>query len=287
MPGRPPVIVADSTISLPAGILRGLSLLVVPLEIHHQGQVYHDSVDITPTEFYRLQAAESPLPTTSAPAPGAFLNAFEQAAAATDEVVCITLSATLSAVHGSALAAQREAAATLPGLRIHVVDSRTAGTAEGLIALDAARHAASGGSTAEVLATIERRIADVWLLGYLESLHYLWRGGRIPRLAMWAGRLLDLKPILQLSAGSIGAVERPRTRRRAMDRLVALSSERLGGRPSRAAVIHADAPEQAAELAERIEREIAPVELFSSELTPVIGSHTGPGLVGCALHPVD
>jgi DegV family protein with EDD domain len=124
-------------------------------------------------------------------------------------------------------------------------------------------------------------------MAYLETLYYVWRGGRVPRVAMWMGNLLKIKPVLELSEGHIGMVERPRTTRLAIDRLIARARERIGGGSARVAVIHAGAPEPAAAMEERIREELAPVELFISELAPVIGAHTGPGLVGCAFHPID
>ncbi len=282
-----PAIVTDSNASLPPDLVRDLPLSVVPMEIHHDGLVYADGIDLSPSEFYRLLETTPTLATTSPPQPGAFLRAFRDASATTSEVVCLTLSAELSATHAAALRAREEARKELPELRVTVVDTRTAGTAQGLVALAAARHAAAGGSADDVLRTVHRRMGDVCLYGYLESLRYLWRSGRVPRVLMWMGELLDVKPVLQLVDGKIGMVERPRTSRKAMDRLVALAAARLAGRPGRVAVMHAAAPDPAHELAERLQAALRPVELFVTEFTPVIGAHTGPGLVGCALHPAD
>ena len=287
MPGKPPAVVADSTISLPSSLIHNLPLLVVPFEVHHQGQVYTDGVDLTPTEFYALLRDADTLPTTSAPQPGAFLAAFEQAAQYSDQIICLTLSAALSAAHQAALVAKEEAAAALPGVEIHVIDSRIAGPAEGLVALDAARRSLAGASTGAVLASVGRQLDQVQLIAYMETLYYVWKGGRVPRVAMWLGRLLRVKPILQFSGGRISMLERPRTQPRAMARLVTLVQQRLEGRPARVAVMHANAPEQAEELASRIQKAVNPVELLITEFTPVIGAHTGPGLVGCAFHPVE
>ena len=285
MTGHHPAIVADSTISLPADLLRDLPILVAPFEIHHGDRIYLDGIDLQPAEFYDLQRHSSPLPTTSAPRPGAFLAAFQQAAKQSDEIICLTLSKDLSATYSSALVATEEASREMPGVRVHVVDTRTAGPAEGLVALQAARQAVAGASTETVLATVHEQMNATHLMAYLETLYWVWRSGRVPRVALWLGSLLDVKPILQLSRGLIRMLERPRTRRRAMDRLEQLVSQRLGDAPARVAVVHADAPEQAQELAERIRLAVAPVEQFVTELTPVIGAHTGPGLVGCAFSP--
>ena len=282
MTGRHPAIVVDSTISLPAGLLQDLPIFTAPCEIHHAGRVYSDGIDLGPAEFYDLQRGPGPSPTTSAPQPGAFLAAFQQAARQSDQIICLTISSDLSSTYSSALAAAEEAGGKMPGVQVHVVDSRTAGPAEGLIALEAARQAAAGGSTEEVLADIRRQTGATHLMAYMETLYWVWRSGRVPRVALWLGNLLDVKPILQLSDGRIQMLDRPRTRRRAMDRLEQMVGQRLDGAPGRVAVTHAAAPEQAQELAERIRRSVAVAEMFVTELTPVIGAHTGPGLVGCA-----
>ena len=280
-------VVSDSNVSLPADITRGLPLFLAPLEVRIGGSVYADGVDIAPAEFYALLKSSAEIPTTAAPSPGAFLDAIRRAGESADEVVCLTLSTELSAAHNAAAEAIRLAEAQLPHLRVSLVDSRSAGAAQGLIALDAARLAASGASTSDVLARMEQRIGETHFLGYLNTLYYLWRSGRVPRLFMWMGGLLNLKPILQLSAGRIGMVERPRTEAKALARLTTIAAERAAGRPTRVAVMHAMEPEKATMLAEQLQSRLHIEELFITEFTPAIGAHTGPGLVGCAFHPVE
>ena len=280
-------VVSDSNVSLPADITRGLPLFFAPLEVRVGGRVYADGVDIAPAEFYELLRTSAELPTTAAPSPGAFLDAIRQAGGVADEVICITLSTELSAAHSAAEEAVRLAGTQLPHLRVSLVDSRSAGAAQGLIALDAARLAASGASASDVLARTEQRVGDTHFIGYLNTLYYLWRGGRVPRLFMWMGSVLNLKPVLQLSAGRIGMVERPRTEAKALARLTAIAAERTGGRPTRAAVMHAAEPGKAEMLAEQLQARLQIKELFITEFTPAIGAHTGPGLVGCAFHTLD
>ena len=287
MPGGPIAIVADSTTSLPTTLVDGLPLYIVPFEIHHGQDVYYDGRDITPGDFYALQAQGEPLPTTSSPRAGAFLEAYREAAAHADTIVCLTLSSELSAAYQTALVAQEAAKQEMPNASVSVVDSRMAGTAEGLIALEAARAAANGASLDDVMEVVRRRIEDAWFVGYFDTLYYLWRGGRLPRAGWWIGNLLNFKPVLELSAGRIGAIERPRSKARATERVAALVGERLEGRDARIAVAHSNAPADTAAMAERLERDLSPAELFVTDFTPVIGAHTGPGLVGCALHPLD
>ena len=281
-----PAIVSDSNVSLPEGLAGGLPLFLAPLEVRIGAGVYTDGVDITPTRFYQL-IAQGENATTSAPTPGAFLRAFEQAGEVSNEVICITLSAALSAAYRSAAEAVELARSTLPDLHVVLIDSHSAAAAQGLIALDAVRAAAAGASRDEIIARVDRRIADTVLFGYLGSMRHLWRSGRIPLPLMWMGAVLNVKPLLRLENDAIGMVERPRSEAKARRRLVALAQDRLAGRPGRVAVLHADAPEQAGLLAEAIRSAVATRELFIAELTPAIGAHTGPGLVACALHPAD
>ena len=276
-------IVTDSNVSLPARILAGLPLFVVPLEIHHGGRVYKDGIDISPSEFYEIQRAAKVLPTTSAPQPRACVEAFTRAAETSNEIICLTLSSQLSATYATAIAAREEVRETLRGVRVEVIDSRCAGVAQGLVALAAARMARDGASAESLLLNISHWQSTVHLYGYLQSLYYVWRGGRVPRALMWMGNLLNVKPILQLSEGNISMVQRPRTERRAMDRIVALATQASAGQNTQIAVMHAAALEQAEVLAWRLKSEIAPAELFITEFTPVIGAHTGPGLVGCSI----
>ncbi len=286
-----PLIVTDSNASLPSELVRDLPLLIVPMEVHAGGHTYRDGVDLTAQDLYAMLRAGE-FATTSPPLPSAYLEAFREASKTAEgpgparEIVCLTPSAKLSAAHKAAILGADAARVEGLDLDVRIIDTHTAGSAQGLVALAAAR-AAAGGSKADAIEAVHRRVADVGMYGYLDSLRYLWRGGRVPRIAMWLGALLDVKPILSLTDGNIGLVQRPRTRRRAMDRLVGLAAAHLGGASGRIAVMHADAPERAEELAERLRAELEPVELFVTEFTPVIGAHVGPGLVGCALHPAD
>ena len=286
-----PLIITDSNASLPRELVRGLPLLIVPMEVHSGGRTYRDGVDLTPQDLYAmLRAGERA--TTSPPLPSAYLEAFREAVETAGspgparEIVCLTPSAELTAAHKAAILGADAARTEGLDLDVRIIDTHTAGSAQGLVALAAAR-AAAGGSKADAIEAVRRRVADVGMYGYLDSLRHLWRGGRVPRISMWLGELLDVKPILSLADGNIGLVERPRTRRRAMDRLVDLATAHLAGARGRIAVMHADAPDRAEELAERLRAELDPEELFVTEFTPVIDAHVGPGLVGCALHPVD
>ena len=243
-------IVTDSNASLPPDLVRDLPLYVVPMQIRHEGRVYQDGVDIAPDAFYALQANSPTPPTTSAPQPGAFIDAFHRAAEHADEIVCLTLSARLSATYNSARAAAHEAAGALGSTRVEVVDTQAAAAAQGLVVLAAARAAAKCADADDILGRVPAWIASVELFGCLATLEYVWRSGRVPRVLMWMGNALGVRPVLRLTNGTIGMVERPRSERKALDRVALLAERSAEGAPARVAVIHAAAPERAAELAQ-------------------------------------
>lgn len=150
--------------------------------------------------------------------------------------------------------------------------------------LEAARQALQGANIAQLEQLLNLRIPTVQFLGCMDTLYYVWKSGRVPKVAMWMGNLLQFKPILKLSAGKIAMLERPRSRTKGIDRIVSLVQDQIKDKPARVAVIHANAPDSAAEMASLFQKRPTILELFISELTPVIGTHVGPGLIGCAFH---
>jgi DegV family protein with EDD domain len=163
-----------------------------------------------------------------------------------------------------------------------VLESGTAAGGEALVALEAWRAAQSGKSLDEVVAAAREVISRVRLLAYLDTLYYLWKGGRVPGIAHLATSLLKLKPLFELREGEVRNLARPRTRRHAATRLLKLMKERVEGDEVHVTVIHADAADEAERLRQEVSRAFTCEELFISEFTPVMGTHTGPGALGIA-----
>ncbi|MFN3973874.1 MAG: DegV family protein [Dehalococcoidia bacterium] len=288
MPGSPKVVVvADSTISLPHSLLERWGVITVPLELTINGQVYRDGVDITAEDLYRMMPTLPEPPKTSAPRPGAFLQAFQQASRRAPTVLCLTLASRLSATYYTALAAAELARESLPHLRIQVLDTQTAGGGEALVALAAAELAWCGSPLEAVASQAQRVAQQVHFLGVLETLYYLWKGGRVPKVALWATNLLSIKPILDIHHGEVHLVERPRTKARAMERILGLIEERVGKGPLRVNIMHANAPDEAQTLLGHIEERFTCRQVLVTVFTPVIGAHTGPGLLGVAFYKDD
>jgi DegV family protein with EDD domain len=280
-------IVTDSTACIPPHLVDDLRIEVVPVHLILAGRTYVDSVTADTAEFYDLLRASDEQPTTAAPSPGMFLEAVRRAASAGDDVLCITVSKQFSAMYDSAREALRAAAGESPEIRASLLDSRNAAMAQGFVVLEAARAAAAGAPLDDALARAEAAIPRVTLLAMLDTLAYLARGGRVPRVAAWATELLQLKPIVRFGAGGIRLVARTRTRARALDRLVELLATACAGRRVRLAVHHADAAADAAYVLERARATVDVSEAYLTEFTQVMGVHTGPGLVGFAFLPED
>ena len=153
---------------------------------------------------------------------------------------------------------------------------------KGLIALEATRAARQGKGLHEVKSAVQNVMTRVRLLAFVDTLYYLWKGGRVPGIAHVGTSLLRIKPLFELAQGQVRSVARPRTHRRAMRRLLELVRDGAKPSPMHVTVMHADAAGAAEELRQQIEAEFPCEELFISEFSPVMGAHTGPGLVGVA-----
>ena len=277
-------MVVDSSSCLPRGLLEECQIYVVPHELIVGDRSLRDGIDIEPAEFYRLLQQNDTVPTTSSPQPATWLETFRSAGAAAEGVLCITLASDFSATYSSATTAARMAQAELPDCHVEVVDSKAAAGAEGLIALEAAREAMMGSDMERVKSRVQALIPRVNLLAFLDTLYYLRRSGRVPRVVAWAGSLLGIKPLTELSLGEARVIDKPRTRARATERLLSVAKDRVQDRPVHVNVMHAHAAEDAEDLRRRVELGFNCLELFISEFTPVMGAHLGPGLLGLAFY---
>ena len=276
-------LVVDSAACLPEEMAARPFVHVVPMRLIFGERDYLDGRDITTTEFYRLLRASEVLPTTSAPSPDAFLSAFHEAAREADSIVCLTVSSSFGGSNNAAQAAVVEARGTLPNVPVTLIDSGSAAGGEALVATAAIRAIEDDVSHEEVVSAIRAVAPKVTLFAFVDTLFYLWKGGRVPRIAHAGASLLQVKPLLEMSSGEIRTIGRPRTRRRATRRLIEATAARTEyERPIHLSVIHADAEDDANELLRELRNELNCAEAFVSEFSPVMGAHTGPGLLGVA-----
>lgn len=269
-------IVTDSAANVPEDLARALAIEIVPMYLKFGETLYRDGLDLRPRDFYaRLAAGETA--SSSAPSPGDFLAAFEATGSA--EVVCVTVAGSMSgANHEAVMAAERFAG------RVEVVDSLSASMAEGFVGLAAARAAAAGTPLEEVAARARAVAAAVRLYATVNTFEFLRRSGRVTKLQAYAATMLDIKPVFAFRGGEPAPVARPRSRRRALERVVEATLAEAGDRPIHLAALHAEAEAEARAVADRVLAGADVVERVIVEVTPVIGAHTGPGLVGTAFY---
>jgi len=274
-------IVTDTTACLPKELIEEYGIKIVPMSLILEDRVYQDEVDITPSEVYRLLEQEDKIFHTSAPSPGVYLEAFRELSQRAESIVCITMPLELTMAYQSATQAKEE----LPHTRIEVIDCRSAAGALGLVTLAAARAAAAGQSLDEVIKVIKDVIPKVHMIGLVDTLVYLAKGGRIPKVAAWAGNVLKVKPILTLSQGRPAPISAVRTKSRGLERLLEIIQHRTGANsPLHVIVLHANVLEEAESLKQRITSEFKCAEIYVKDFTPVMGVHTGPGLLGVAFY---
>jgi DegV family protein with EDD domain len=278
-------IVADSSACLPPELIEAHRIALVPLGLTIDGELFEDG-SLSNRELFQRLAASRGGAQTASPSPGAFLEAFarERDGGATS-VLCLTLSSRYSGTYGSALAAADLAQDKLPGLNVRVVDTGGLAMAHGFAVLGAARVAEASGCLDQA-AEAARRIGHAGqLLGALDTLRYLVKGGRVPWVVGWAASLLRIKPVLAFEDGSAKSIARPRTWAAAREQMLRrMSAETPGDGALHVAVMHVDAPDRAKELAGDVQARFHPVELLVSEFTSVMAAHTGPGFVGLAYY---
>jgi DegV family protein with EDD domain len=264
--------VTDSTADVLPEWRERYGIEVVPLSVIFDNRSYRDRVDLGDDEFFARLKVASRLPKTAAPAPGEFAAVYERLSHECDGVVSIHLGGNLSGTVESA----RLGASALEGFPVHVVDSESLTICVGFLC----RLAAQAPTLEEALVRVQERVPRLRILALLDTLRYLEMGGRINRAQAMIGSVLDLKPIMGVSQGRITALDRVRTRRKALARLVDLFRQDLPA--EQVAVMHAQAPEEAEDLRARVGAELEGVEVVTSQIGPVLGTHIGPGAVGIA-----
>lgn len=264
-------------------MVRQYQLRILPINLYLGDKVYREWIDITPTEAYEQFLKDPKYFRTSAPSPGDCLEVYRELSKQTKDVLCITVSSKLSMVYESALVAREQAKTELPGMTIEVLDSHMATAAEGFIALAGARAAEEGKSLTEVVKAVEEMKDKVGLVALLDTMRYVYRSGRIPKVAARAGSILNLKPIFTVS-GVVHFVGMTMSKERGIERLLKKMRDKVGPRPAHVAVMHAYALDEAEKLKERISSEFSCAELWLSEFSPVMGYACGTGTLGVAFY---
>ena len=275
-------IVTDSDASLPAEIAARYGIQQVPITVHFGQESFATGIDIDDAQLFARVDREGQLPTTSAPSPGAFANAFQAAFDdGAEEIVCFCVSGQVSATYSAALAARD----LYPERPIGVVDTTSLTMGQGFIVLAAAEAAAAGADSQQIIEKALQVRDRTHLYASLSTLKYLALSGRIGHLAAGMANLLNIKPILTLRDGKLDLLERVRTQKKAWRRVIALTAMAAGEQPiERMAIVHANALEEAARFRQQCCASLrCPEEILMAELTAGLSVHAGAGMVGVAI----
>lgn len=275
-------IVTDSTAYLPEATVRQHDIRVVPLYVHFGEKAFREGVELSNQEFYTRLKEAPELPTTSQPSAGEFHQVFKELLDAGHEIVTLTISSKLNGTWNSAMAAK----GMLPEADITVIDSLSTSVGLHLMVETAVEAASAGATRQEIVEKVEAIKQRLQIFFVVDTLEYLAKGGRIGNAKAFLGTLLKVKPILVLQDGAIEPLEQVRSKRKAQARMLDLVGEYVDNRgpQARTAVTNALVPDEAEALKKEIVERLGCREPVMGELGPVIGTHTGPGVVGVAVY---
>lgn len=274
-------IISDTDTSLPKSSLDKYGIRQVSITIHFGEEILKANVDITDEQLIERVNQEGKLPTTAAPSPGDFSEAYQEAFdEGADEIICLTVSAEVSATYQAALAAKD----LHPGKEITVVDTKSISMGQGFMVLKAAEMARDGKSREEILAAVENVRDRTHLFAALETLKFMAMSGRVGHLTAEMANIFNIKPILTIKDGKLDLLEKVRTRKKAWSRVLELTASGLGsGEIENIYIFHVAAKQEAQEFEKLLQETIpCPEVIHIAEFTPGLSVHTGAGLVGVA-----
>lgn len=274
-------IISDTDTSLPQSTLDEFGIRQVSITIHFGEEILKACSDITDEELVERVNRDKVLPTTAAPSPGDFAEAYQDAFDhGADEIICLTVSGDVSATYQAAIAAKD----LYPEQKITVVDTKSISMGQGFMVLKAAELAKQGKGKEEILAAVENVRDRSHLFAALETLKFMAMSGRVGHLTAEMANVLSIKPILTIKDGKLDLLEKVRTKKKAWSRVVDLSVEALSdGEIENIFILHVAATQQAQEFEKLLRAAMpCPENIPMTELTPGLSVHTGGGLVGVA-----
>lgn len=272
-------IVTDTTVWLPRDVFEEHSIVNVPQYVIFGEESLRDYIDISPTEFYRRQAASIELPKTSAPTVGDFLSVYRHLLGQYPGATILSIHPS-SAVSGTVRSAL-PAAAEFKDADIRIFDTRSISVGLGLMVHEAARMVQSGATADDIMKRLEVMRDKTQVFFLVDTLDYLAKGGRIGRAAHLIGSLLDIKPLLTLRDGVVGDYAKYRTHKRALAAMVEMAIQECQGKAGlQLGIIHGMREEEAQEMANQLLAVLDPEVYLFGEAGPAIGVHAGPGVLG-------
>ena len=277
-------VVTDSVAQVPDADAERLGIPVVPFVVQIENEKFLDGIDLTPRLLYQRMREEKIVPTTSAPSPADYLNVFRSHLnKGIKAIIHLCLSSKLSSAYNNACEAAKRACEEFPERSVEVIDTLLAGIPQGFIVMAAAERARKGEPFSEILQYVKKTIRQCGLAATPETLEYLARGGRIGKAAFLLGSMIQIKPILTLEDGVVSPIRNVRTGKRALETIIDYVAKKLQGHKNfKIAILEAGDAERALVMMDLVIKKLNPVTIIHTEFTPVMGVHTGPGLVGLA-----
>jgi len=271
-------IMSDSTCDLSSELIEKHGIVIVPLYVVFEEKAYKDGIEMSTEELYKKVEELDTLPKTSAPSPADFQNIFRQYIEKGEDIVYIGLSSEMSSTMQNAMIAAQE----FPEGRIELVDSRNLSTGIGLLVVKAAEYAEQGMSASEIAARVRELVPRVRTRFIINTLDYLYKGGRCNALESFIGNLFKIKPVVTVKDGKMILEEKIRGKweKARSNMLENALSDKGNMLDDRIFVTHSMAPKDAALLRESLLKEIPEAEILMTDAGCVISSHCGAGTVG-------
>lgn len=275
-------IVTDSSAYLPNIFIAEHNIHVIPLRIHWEDSTLLDGIDINPSQFYDRLEKSATIPTTSQPSAGDFEEIFKKLSAHYDSIIVILISSGISGTVQSAEIALK----TFSEIPVEIVDSHSTSAGLGMIVKAVAQAVSEGKTLQEIKLLADGIVKRLNLFFVVDTLEYLHRGGRIGGASRFLGTALNIKPVLYFDKdGKIDGLERVRTKNKALKRLIELTVENTGDKQAVINLIQANAQNEAEQFRNEVLGYFPGNQIDIYELSPVIGTHVGPGTIGIASYP--
>ncbi len=272
-------VITDSSADLAPESAAALGITVLPINIHFGNKTYRDGLDINAEEFFDRLTRNTVFPTTTPPASSLFEDTFAELMKQTDQIVAIHVSSKLSQTWARA---QRAASPLLGRAKIHVIDSQLVSVGLGMLVTAAAQAAESGANVDEVVRLVRGMIPRIYIAFFSDTLEYLERGGRIRKAQAILGGMLNIKPLLILEDGDIVALEKVRTRAKAVEKLVEFIIEFT--HIERMVILHSTTSDDVNLLIEQLNLALPNLDMRVELYGPSLGTHLGPGALGVVVY---
>lgn len=276
-------LITDSTCDLPKAIVERYNINIIPLHVVYKDREFSDGIDITPEEVYNSLHRE--IPKTSLPSVGKTLELFRKLKEeGYRDILAIHISSGLSGTYS--MVRNLEEKAHQLGLSLQVVDSKSLSMGLGFLVIKAGQLIEKNTPLHDIVKTINRLREETKTFFVLKTLEYLRKGGRIGLVEGTIGEVFRIKPIISINKeGIYYTIAKSRGRKGSLKKLVEIVKNAIGKRKVDIAVMHGASPGEAKEMIQRIKKEINVKEVFTGQIGPVMGVHTGPGLIGISFCP--